>query len=66
MKELLTYHEEEKQPEVIPAVDEVLSLLREKWMGEKNDKKKAELFKKIDSVLDERFRLMKLRDAEQL
>jgi hypothetical protein len=55
-----------KQPEVIQAVDEVLSLLREKWMGEKNDKKKAELFKKIDSVLDERFRLMKLRDAERL
>lgn len=54
------------QPEVIQAVDEVLSLLREKWMGEKDDKKKAELFKKIDSVLDERFRLMKLRDAEQL
>lgn len=55
-----------KQPEVIQAVDEVLSLLREKWMGEKNDKKKAELFKKIESVLDERFRLMKLRDAAQL
>ena len=55
-----------KQPEVIQAVDEVLSLLREKWMSEKNDKKKAELFKKIESVLDERFRLMKLRDTEQL
>jgi hypothetical protein len=54
------------QPEVIQAVDEVLSLLREKWMGEKDDKKKAELFKKIDSVLDERLRLMKLRDSEQL
>jgi hypothetical protein len=55
-----------KQPEVIQAVDEVLSLLREKWMNEKDDKQKAKLFKKIESVLDERFRLMKLRDNGEL
>jgi len=55
-----------KQPEVIEAVDEVLGLLREKWMSETDDKKKAELSKKIDSVLDERLRLMKLRDSGEL
>lgn len=51
---------------VIEAVDEVLGLLREKWMNEKDDKKKVELFKKIESVLDERLRLMKLRDNGEL
>jgi|694.fasta_scaffold14164_14 hypothetical protein len=56
----------QKQPAVIEAVDEVLSLLREKWMNEKDDKKKVELSKKIDSVLDERLRLMKLRDSGEL
>jgi hypothetical protein len=55
-----------KQPVVIEAVDEVLGLLGEKWMNEKDDKKKAQLFKKIDSVLDERLRLMKLRDIGEL
>lgn len=48
--------------ETISAVDEVLSILREKWMSEKDNKKKDALFKKIDGVLDERFRLMVLRD----
>jgi hypothetical protein len=56
----------QKQPAVIEAVDEVLSLLREKWMNEKDDKKKVKLSKKIDSVLDERLRLMKLRDSGEL
>jgi hypothetical protein len=56
----------QKQPAVIEAVDEVLGLLREKWMNEKDDKKKVELSKKIDSVLDERLRLMKLRDSGEL
>jgi hypothetical protein len=52
--------------EAIEAVDEVLCLLREKWMNEKDNKKKAQLFKKIDPVLDERLRLMKLRDSGEL
>ncbi len=51
---------------VIEAVDGVLRLLREKWMNEKDNKKKAQLFKKIDLVLDERLRLMKLRDSGEL
>jgi hypothetical protein len=55
-----------QQNAVIEAVDEVLGLLREKWMNEKDDKKKVELFKKIESVLDERLRLMKLRDNGEL
>lgn len=55
-----------QQHAVIEAVDEVLGLLREKWMNEKDDKKKVELFKKIESVLDERLRLMKLRDNGEL
>lgn len=55
-----------EQPTVIQAVDDVLSMLRQKWIDEKNEKEKAQIFKKIDSVLEERFRLMKLRDSGQL
>lgn len=55
-----------KQPAAIQAVDEVLDLLREKLMGTKDDKKKADLMKKVDAVLDERLRLMKLRDSGEL
>ena len=55
-----------KQPLVIEAVDEVLSLLREKLIGENDNIKKAMILKKIDAVLDERLRLMKLRDSGEL
>ena len=56
----------QKQPLVIDAIDDVLSLLREKLINESDDKKKAQLLKKIDAVLDERLRLMKLRDSGEL
>lgn len=56
----------QKQPLVIEAIDDVLSLLREKLINESDDKKKAQLLKKIDAVLDERLRLMKLRDSGEL
>lgn len=49
----------------IEAVDEVLGMLREKWMKEKDEKNKTKTMKKIDSVLDERSRLMKLRDEHE-
>lgn len=49
----------------IEAVDEVLGMLREKWMKEKDEKNKDKTMKKIDSVLDERGRLMKLRDEHE-
>lgn len=47
----------------IIAVDEVLSMLREKLIASKTDKDKADVMSKINSVLDERLRLMKLRDS---
>lgn len=53
----------ETYTETIVAVDAVLDILRTKWMEEKDEKKKSETMKKIDTVLDERSRLMKLRDA---
>lgn len=55
-----------KQPAAIQAVDEVLDLLREKLQATKDDKKKVDLMKKVDAVLDERLRLMKLRDAGEI
>ena len=55
-----------KQHLVIEAIDEVLSLLREKLIGKTDNIEKAELWKKIDAVLDERLRLMKLRDSGEL
>jgi len=46
----------------IAQLDETLSILRESWMDAKEEKK-PEWMNKINAKLDERSRLMKLRDA---
>lgn len=51
--------------ETIEAIDEVLTILREKYMNEKNEDGKLKIMNKIDKVLDERCRLMKLRDQHE-
>ncbi len=47
----------------IENTDSCLSLLRSFWLEEKNLDLKTKWWEKIDSALDERLRLMKLRDA---
>ena len=46
----------------ISQVDEKLTILRESWMDSKPEKKSTWMAK-IDAALDERFELMKFRDA---
>ena len=46
----------------ISQVDDKLTILRESWMDSKPEKK-ARWMAKIDAALDERSKLMKLRDA---
>ena len=46
----------------IAQVDEKLSILRESWMDSK-PAKKAAWMAKIDAALDERSKLMKIRDG---
>ena len=41
----------------------VLSLLRELWLDAKDDATKTKMRGRIDDALDERLRLMRLRDA---
>lgn len=48
--------------QTIAGLDSILSTLRGFWIGAKPSEK-AEWAKKIDSVLDERIKAMKLRDA---
>jgi hypothetical protein len=47
----------------IAQVDEKLSILRESWMDSKPEKK-AVWMTKIDAALDERSKLMKIRDGK--
>jgi len=47
--------------EKIAQVDEKLSILRESWMDSQQEKKPAWM-SKINAALDERSKLMKLRD----
>lgn len=48
----------------IAQIDEKLTILRESWIDSKPEKKPAWMAK-IEAALDERSRLMKLRDAAQ-
>lgn len=65
MKTEVKYKKDNIHVKTIIAIDEVLGMLREKWMGEKDDAAKSKVMTKIDSVLDERGRLMKLRDEHE-
>lgn len=47
----------------IAQVDEKLKILRESWMDSKPEKK-ATWMAKIDAALDERSKLMKIRDGK--
>jgi hypothetical protein len=65
MKTEVKYKKDNIHVKTIVAIDEVLGMLREKWMSEKDDAAKSKVMTKIDSVLDERGRLMKLRDEHE-
>lgn len=47
----------------IAQVDEKLTILRESWMDSKPEKKETWMTK-IDAALDERSKLMKIRDGK--
>jgi hypothetical protein len=47
----------------IAQVDEKLTILRESWM-DSNPEKKSTWMAKIDAALDERSKLMKIRDEK--
>jgi hypothetical protein len=49
----------------IAQIDEKLAILRESWIDSRPEKKAAWM-DKIEAALDERFRLMKLRDRAQV
>jgi len=47
----------------IAELDKTLKMLSDMWKDEKDKKKITQFRSRIDSMLDERLRLMKLRDA---
>lgn len=48
---------------LIVQTDATLAMLREFWIGASNDNERSKMMERIDKALDERARLMKLRDA---
>lgn len=52
----------EEYQQIIEEYDKTLSMLREEWMSEKDKSKALVWIEKINQFLDERLRLMKLRD----
>lgn len=53
-------------PQRIAAVDAMLTDLRGQWMGARDRVASAEWMSKINAQLDERLRLMALRDSTSL
>jgi hypothetical protein len=48
---------------LIEELDKTISMTRTFWMDARTNEDKAKWYKRINELLDERFRLMGLRDA---
>ena len=49
---------------LIEELDKTLSMTRTFWMDARSNDDKKKWYKRLDELLEERLRLMKLRDAE--